>query len=136
MIIGPIHATPLTSARRVDVYPALTVQPPAWTIDALCAKIDTDMFFPDKGGSTREGKQVCGACPVRAECLAYALANHERFGIWGGYTERDRRLMQSGQPIGPFTCPDCARTFASARGIRKHDWCTHGIRRPVGGEVA
>lgn len=67
---------------------------PAWYDDALCAQVDQDMFYPEKGGSTVEAKRVCGMCSVRQQCLDYALANHERYGIWGGVSERDRRKME------------------------------------------
>lgn len=64
-----------------------------WMDDALCPQVDGDLFFPEKGGSTREAKKICGMCPVAAECLDYALAHGERFGIWGGVSERDRRRL-------------------------------------------
>ena len=66
----------------------------AWQDDALCAQTDPEIFYPEKGGSTREPKRVCRACPVRAECLDYALAHDERFGIWGGFSERERRRLK------------------------------------------
>lgn len=66
----------------------------AWQADALCAQTDPEAFFPEKGGSTRDAKRVCGACNVRSECLEYALANDERFGIWGGMSERERRRLR------------------------------------------
>ena len=53
-----------------------------------------EAFFPEKGGSTREAKKVCGSCDVRSECLDYALENDERFGIWGGLSERERRKLK------------------------------------------
>lgn len=65
-----------------------------WQEQALCAQTDPEAFFPDKGGSTREAKRICQACAVRDECLEYALANDERFGIWGGLSERERRRLQ------------------------------------------
>lgn len=65
-----------------------------WQTDALCAQTDPEAFFPEKGGSTRDAKKVCGACTVRADCLEYALANDERFGIWGGLSERERRRLR------------------------------------------
>lgn len=68
--------------------------PLAWQQHALCAQTDPEAFFPEKGGSTREAKAVCRACDVRAECLEYALANDERFGIWGGLSERERRRLR------------------------------------------
>lgn len=65
-----------------------------WQEFALCAQTDHEAFFPDKGGSTREAKQVCGNCEVRIECLDYALNKDERFGIWGGLSERERRKLK------------------------------------------
>ncbi len=73
--------------------PALTA-PLAWQQHALCAQTDPEAFFPEKGGSTREAKAVCQACQVREDCLEYALANDERFGIWGGMSERERRRLR------------------------------------------
>ena len=66
----------------------------SWQENALCAQTDPEAFFPEKGGSTREAKKVCLSCDVKAECLEYALANDERFGIWGGLSERERRRIQ------------------------------------------
>ncbi|BDZ42849.1 hypothetical protein GCM10025865_21480 [Paraoerskovia sediminicola] len=65
-----------------------------WQERALCAQTDPEAFFPEKGGSTREAKKVCTGCPVRSECLEYALENDERFGIWGGLSERERRKLK------------------------------------------
>ena len=65
-----------------------------WAERALCAQTDPEAFFPEKGGSTREAKKVCLGCDVRSECLEYALANDERFGIWGGLSERERRRLK------------------------------------------
>ncbi|WP_083411320.1 WhiB family transcriptional regulator [Arthrobacter sp. UCD-GKA] len=65
-----------------------------WQSEALCAQTDPEAFFPEKGGSTRDAKRVCGACNVRSECLEYALTNDERFGIWGGLSERERRRLR------------------------------------------
>ncbi|MDH2455522.1 WhiB family transcriptional regulator [Corynebacterium bovis] len=65
-----------------------------WQEQALCAQTDPEAFFPEKGGSTREAKRICQACGVRDECLEYALANDERFGIWGGLSERERRRLK------------------------------------------
>lgn len=66
-----------------------------WTASALCAQTEPDAFFPEKGGSVKEAKRICRGCPVRSECLAWALENDERFGIWGGATENDRRRLRS-----------------------------------------
>ena len=66
----------------------------SWQEQALCAETDPEAFFPEKGGSTREAKKICTGCEVKAECLEYALANDERFGIWGGLSERERRRLR------------------------------------------
>ena len=67
---------------------------PTWQDRALCAQTDPEAFFPEKGGSTREAKRVCRSCEVRSECLEYALQHDERFGIWGGLSERERRRLK------------------------------------------
>jgi hypothetical protein len=67
---------------------------PAWYEDALCAQVDQDMFFPEKGGPTNDARAVCAMCPVASKCLDYALANHERFGIWGGLVPEERRKLE------------------------------------------
>lgn len=65
-----------------------------WQIVANCRGVDPDLFFPERGASTREAKAVCRGCEVRPECLEYALAEGERFGIWGGLSERERRRVR------------------------------------------
>ena len=91
---------PLTTAQSQDkiVFPLSFVNVDegalGWQERALCAQTDPEAFFPEKGGSTREAKRVCASCEVRSECLDYALANDERFGIWGGLSERERRKIK------------------------------------------
>ena len=65
-----------------------------WQDQALCAQTDPEAFFPEKGGSTREAKRICRACAVRDDCLEYALEHDERFGIWGGLSDRERRRLK------------------------------------------
>ena len=67
-----------------------------WQDDGLCKESDPEAFFPEKGGSTREAKRICLGCEVKDACLEYALANDERFGIWGGLSERERRRLKRG----------------------------------------
>ncbi len=80
-----------------------------WQAKALCSQTDPEAFFPEKGGSTREAKRVCMGCEVRDECLDYALTHNERFGIWGGLSERERRQLikstQSAPPADPVDAP-------------------------------
>ena len=66
----------------------------SWQERALCSQTDPEAFFPEKGGSTREAKKVCLTCEVRQDCLESALSNDERFGIWGGLSERERRKLK------------------------------------------
>ncbi len=77
---------------RVDIEDELL-----WQEGALCAQTDPETFFPEKGGSTRAAKRVCLSCDVREECLAYAIDHDERFGIWGGLGERERRKLKKQQ---------------------------------------
>ena len=65
-----------------------------WAGQARCLQAEPDTFFPEKGGSTREAKRICSSCEVREEGREYALANDERFGIWGGLSERERRKLK------------------------------------------
>ena len=58
---------------------------------SLCSQTDPEAFFPEKGGSTRDAKRVCAQCEVREQCLKWAIDHDERFGIWGGMSERERR---------------------------------------------
>ena len=66
----------------------------SWRERALCAQTDPEAFFPDKGGSATPGKRVCLSCEVTQECLDYALEHDERFGVWGGKSERERRTLR------------------------------------------
>jgi WhiB family redox-sensing transcriptional regulator len=70
-----------------------TATRPAWHQYGACRGADPNMFFPERGESVKEAKAVCARCPVRAECLEYALENHEVVGIWGGLSARERRQL-------------------------------------------
>jgi len=67
---------------------------PAWMERAACRGLPTDLFFPERGADTRAAKAVCAACPVSDDCYEYAFASHERHGIWGGTSERERRRIR------------------------------------------
>ena len=67
-----------------------------WKARANCMGVDPDLFFPERGMSTREAKEVCRGCVVREDCLEYALANGEKFGIWGGLSERELQELVAG----------------------------------------
>ena len=70
-----------------------------WQRKANCMGVDPDLFFPERGASTREAKEVCRGCVVREDCLEYALANGEKFGIWGGMSERERRRIRRARAL-------------------------------------
>lgn len=67
-----------------------------WRSQAACRGMDTKLFFPERGHALP--KTPCAACPVKAECLAFALDNREKFGCWGGMSERQRVNLRRGRP--------------------------------------
>ena len=71
----------------------------SWQRQANCMGVDPDLFFPERGASTREAKEVCRGCVVREDCLEYALSNGEKFGIWGGMSERERRRIRRARAV-------------------------------------
>jgi len=78
---------------HIDTITAITPITPAdlaWQEEALCAQTGADFFFPEPGSSVREAKRICGLCPIRSACLDYALDHDERFGVWGGLSEKER----------------------------------------------
>lgn len=66
-----------------------------WRQHANCHGIDPDVFFPERGQDPKPILAICAACPVRDECLQYAIDHHQPDGIWGGTTGRQRRTMKS-----------------------------------------
>lgn len=67
----------------------------AWQADAACAGAPNPaLWFPTRGQATVLAKAICRGCPVRVECLDHALANGEKWGIWGGTSERERRKIK------------------------------------------
>jgi WhiB family redox-sensing transcriptional regulator len=85
----------------------------SWQDLANCLGVDPDLFFPERGASTREAKEVCRGCVVRDDCLEYALANGEKFGIWGGMSERERRRIRRQRALARAAAAS-ARTSATA----------------------
>lgn len=79
--------------------------PQPWMVHASCRGAGGEVFFPTRGEPTAEAKAICAGCPVRAECLTFALESGEKYGIWGGRSERERRklrkVMLAGQPRAP-----------------------------------
>jgi WhiB family transcriptional regulator, redox-sensing transcriptional regulator len=97
-----VTSVPLTlrGGRPVDLAAVLYGRlDRSWQAKANCMGVDPDLFFPERGASTREAKEVCRGCVVREDCLEYALANGEKFGIWGGMSERERRRLRRARAL-------------------------------------
>lgn len=109
-----------------------------WRERAACLNYPLDLFFPEGSSGSpavaaqvAEATAVCAGCPVRAQCLDWALSNGERFGVWGGQAEGQRTargsaltsgapsLCQSGRhprAIGEGRCAECKRENNVKRG--------------------
>jgi WhiB family transcriptional regulator, redox-sensing transcriptional regulator len=68
-----------------------------WVSKARCRSIDPDELFV-RGAAQRKAAIICRHCPVIAECLADALDNRMEFGVWGGKTEHQRRVLLKQHP--------------------------------------
>lgn len=130
-----------------------------WSKRGACRPLNPELFFPGKGQSARLAKKVCDkVCPVKAECLEWALAQPVRVeGVWGGTTEKDRRELRRAQPQpkplkpiqhgtergarnhiqrGEKPCPSCERARRAAKNMRSnrrttYDHCCPVCNRPV-----
>lgn len=76
----------------------ITQQGLEWQGLARCVEVDPEIFFPERGGSSKAARAVCNDCAVKQQCLLYALTNREQFGIWGGTSERERRRLRKLNP--------------------------------------
>ena len=93
---NPLHSFPFWASTTAADWEAFTegLRPPAWQRDAACLEHPEVEFFPDRGVSTAAAKAVCAGCLVREDCLAYALDNGIKHGIFGGTSERERRRLR------------------------------------------
>jgi len=71
----------------------------AWQDNANCKGANANLFFPERGASTRTAKGICRECQVRGACLEFAITTGEKFGIWGGLSERERRRIRRERQI-------------------------------------
>ncbi len=74
-----------------------------WQGLANCRGRDPRVFFPERGTTGHSARMICVECSVRVECLEYALVHDERFGIWGGLSERERRRLRRGAVVVDLT---------------------------------
>jgi WhiB family redox-sensing transcriptional regulator len=77
----------------------------SWQDYGNCLGVDPDLFFPERGASTKEAKAVCRGCVVREDCLEHALTNSEKFGIWGGMSARERRRIRRARRVALLPPP-------------------------------
>jgi transcription factor WhiB len=75
----------------MPVYPPHKEGNWTWQEDAACRGVLPDVFFPDEDPA--RAKAICETCPVRLHCLAFALERKERYGVWGGLTEKERAAL-------------------------------------------
>ncbi len=70
-----------------------------WQEEAACRGMEPEVFFPVSDDEAGPAKAICSACTARAECLAFSFENRERYGVWGGLSEKERiDLVRHGQP--------------------------------------
>ena len=65
-----------------------------WWEEGNCLGMDPNLFYPERGKSTKEPKEICSNCPVQLHCALESLENNEKHGIWGGLSERERRRIR------------------------------------------
>lgn len=93
----------------------------SWREDAACRDVDTELFFPVGSGprsleTTEIAKAVCAGCPVQVECLKFAVATNQQYGIWGGCDEEERRVLRRrwrSERLGLGSGSDVAQPAAS-----------------------
>lgn len=114
------------SRRLLGERPSNALGVPDWMDNAACRGEDTVTFFgPELIGSgsngrpwdTRPAKAICAACPVREDCLSFAIAEGIRYGVWGGMSPKQRQKLSAEVPRSPKVYR-CGTTTAYARGCR------------------
>jgi WhiB family redox-sensing transcriptional regulator len=99
--------TQRNAARRQAATATALAVPGRWAERALCAQADPDAWFLEKGqrAMAAVAVRICGDCPVRAQCLDYALSGADTWGgiatgLWGGATPQERdQLRQQRKPV-------------------------------------
>ena len=71
-----------------------------WRARAACAGMGPDLFYVERGHDVTAAKRVCARCPVWEPCLEDALSEHDREGVHGGRTEKERRVILRARRLG------------------------------------
>lgn len=100
-----------------------------WITDAACHGYPTGWWFSDDLGDQARARIVCHRCPVRDECLEAALCRDE-YGMWGGYTQRERVKMLGQRPVTKqLVCAQCKTQFEREARLRGHRlYCSKACR--------
>ncbi|MGZ4104390.1 MAG: WhiB family transcriptional regulator [Actinomycetota bacterium] len=94
----------MTESTVLSIFSAISGRgagSPAWMTRAACRSENALVFFSfdsetakERAGREARAKEICETCPVRAECLAYALREDESYGVWGGLGENERKALR------------------------------------------
>ena len=92
-IMGWLRSGPRVVPDVIGSDPFAIVAWEKWMERSACLDVDPELFYPDQGAhsQSRAARKICAQCPVNADCLDYALAHHELYGIWGGMGLRERQ---------------------------------------------
>jgi WhiB family redox-sensing transcriptional regulator len=97
--LWPLGAQALTMVGMAELdidvrsLPKQVSPPDHWQERASCYGLDPEIFFPTTEEEAGLALAYCAMCPVRDVCLAWAVRNGERYGVWGGTTEQQRRRL-------------------------------------------
>ena len=121
----------------IDDFASFIAPPAEWMRHAACRHHPTRLWFPERGEPTHHAKNICNTCPVKQDCLEYALEIPNCVGIWGGMSGRQRRQIRKpknkpikhGTPVGyqqhrrrgEQACPACREAHTAAVTRRKHN---------------
>lgn len=108
---------------RVDAYPPVALFKQGdtrWMDGALCAGADTELFFSDNPTDIAAAKSICSVCPVRSQCLRYALERPQLDGVWGGATRVERAEMRRTRRVTVRTAKACGPMEGTSAGYKRH----------------
>ncbi len=93
-MVGPLHRNLTSQQCRKGLSHTVPTRNLDWKADAACRDLDTNLFFPDSESDSGPALEVCASCPVRQQCLDFALLTRQNDGVWGGHTETERKRIR------------------------------------------